>query len=155
MLIKQEQRGLCVPRLKTGFNGGMCSESDALIKTYVSSSLPSNGDLVHSAQLKVHKISESEWDSLVIKSELPVMVMFTANWCGPCRLIAPKYIAFDLEFTGRFKLYTVDIDEEQVMAERYGIRAMPTSIVFIGGEKVAMVVGANPSALHAVLEKYA
>ncbi|CAH8384454.1 unnamed protein product [Eruca vesicaria subsp. sativa] len=138
-----------------GFNGGMCSESDALIKTYVSSSLPSNNDLVHSAKLKVvNRISESEWDSLVIKSELPVVVMFTADWCGPCRFIAPKYVAFSEEFTGRFKFYTVDADVEQAIAERCDIRAMPTFLVFKGGEKVAVVVGANPYALLSVLEKY-
>ncbi|KAJ0230882.1 Thioredoxin domain-containing protein [Hirschfeldia incana] len=126
-----------------GFNVGMCSESDALIKTYVSSSLPSNDGLVMSAKLKVHKISGSEWDSLVIDSEVPVMVMFTAYWCGPCRVMSPMFDKLASQFTDGFKFYTLDVDQETDIAERYAIRSMPTTIVFKSGNVVARVTGVD------------
>ncbi|RID65843.1 hypothetical protein BRARA_D01017 [Brassica rapa] len=137
-----------------GFNVAMCSESRSLIKTYVSSSLPSNDDLVHPAKLKVIEISESEWDSRVVQSELPVMVLFTADWCGPCRIMSPILDKLDSDYTDRFTFYTLDIDKNTAIAERYSIRAMPTTIVFKGGDEVARVTGAIPSILYELVEQY-
>ncbi|KAG2314002.1 hypothetical protein Bca52824_017124 [Brassica carinata] len=106
------------------------SESDdILIKSYVSSSLPSNDDLVYSSKLKVNKISGTEWDSLVIKSEVPVMVMFTQYWCPLCETLSPVLDKFDTEYTGRFKFYTLDTAEETDIASRYHVRTSPTIIL--------------------------
>ncbi|KAL0741832.1 hypothetical protein Bca4012_083345 [Brassica carinata] len=137
-----------------GFNVGVCSESDALIKTYVSSSQLSNDDLVHSAKLKVHKISGSEWDSLVIQSELPVMVLFTADWCGPCRVMSPLLENLYSVFTDHIKFYTLDVDQEGEIAERYRIRSMPTTIIFKGGNEVARVIGVDLEKVSELVKQY-
>ncbi|CAN7083577.1 unnamed protein product [Brassica oleracea var. botrytis] len=95
-----------------GFSVGICSESGALIKTYVSSPLHSD-DFPY--------VSESDWDSLVMESKVPVMVMFTAEWCGPCRAMSPMLDQLNSEFAGRFKSYRVDIDLEREIAPRWDI----------------------------------
>ncbi|KAG7649432.1 Thioredoxin-like superfamily [Arabidopsis thaliana x Arabidopsis arenosa] len=141
-----------------GFSGGMCSEFDPLIKTYVSSSLPSksNDGLVYSRKLKdeVHSITESEWESLVIQSELPVMVMFTARWCGPCRDMIPILNKMDSEYKNEFKFYTVNFDTEIRLTERFDISYLPTTLVFKGGEQMAKVKGADPKKLRELVKKY-
>ncbi|KFK35755.1 hypothetical protein AALP_AA4G032200 [Arabis alpina] len=124
----------------------MCSEpSDALIKTYVSSSLPVNDDLVDSANLKVlHKITESEWDSLVMESRVPVMVLYTDEQCGPhCERL--QNIMENLDegyYNGKFKFYTVDRREEPSIS--YGIYFSPFIIVFKGGYAVDTLEGYFP-----------
>ncbi|CAN6831103.1 unnamed protein product [Brassica oleracea] len=131
-----------------GFN------SDALIKTYVSSSLQSNDGFVKSAKLKVHKISGSEWDSLVIKSELPVMVLFTAQWCGPCRVISPMLDKLASGFTNRLKFYTLDVDQDSDIAERYFVRSLPTTITFKDGNKVARVTGVDLEKISELVKQF-
>ncbi|ESQ30133.1 hypothetical protein EUTSA_v10011839mg [Eutrema salsugineum] len=138
-----------------GFNVGMCSDSDLLIKTYVSSSLPSNNDFIYSAKLMaIDSVTESEWDSLVIQSEVPVMVMFTAKWCDPCRMMRSIMDAMASNLTGRFKFYVVDFEQEESIVSRYNVFALPTNIVFKGGEEVARVVGFNVRRVRELVDKY-
>ncbi|CAN7097464.1 unnamed protein product [Brassica rapa subsp. narinosa] len=137
-----------------GLSVGMCSESDALIKTYVSSSLHSD-DLLSSTKLQIPYVAESDWDSLVMESKVPVMVMFTAEWCGPCRAMSPMLDQLNSEFAGRFKFYRVDIDLEREIAPRWDIRALPTIVVFKGGYLVATRAGAlEVTTLREIIEKY-
>ncbi|CAL9218746.1 unnamed protein product, partial [Arabidopsis halleri] len=132
------------------FSVGMSLESDLLIKTYVSSSLPSNDSLVSSVKF----ISDSEWDSLVIQSEVPVMVLFTAVWCGQCRLMLPIFDKLDLDYKDQFKFYRVDTDEDEGIAARYMVTVLPNTIVFKGGDQMTSYLGASPQKLKELVEQY-
>ncbi|KAG7027688.1 Thioredoxin M4, chloroplastic, partial [Cucurbita argyrosperma subsp. argyrosperma] len=99
--------------------------------------------------------SEATWDSLVLKSELPVLVEFWAPWCGPCRMIHPIVDELSKQYAGKFKFYKVDTDSNSGVASRYGIRSIPTVIIFKDGEKKEAIIGAVPKAtLTASIEKF-
>ncbi|CAL9218748.1 unnamed protein product [Arabidopsis halleri] len=134
----------------SGFSVGMCSESDPLIKTYVSSSLPSDNSLVYSVQ----SISESEWDSLVIQSKIPVMVLFTAENCSGCKKVQDRMQELDLEFKDHFKFYTVDVDKEIVIEAQYSAYDLPTTIVFKDGEEKDRLIGVKPEILRQLVNQY-
>lgn len=82
-----------------------------------------------------------------------VVVDFTASWCGPCQMIAPKFEAMSKEFTSAI-FYKVDVDENDETAEKYGISAMPTFVFFHNGSKVDSVVGGNEAKLRENIKKY-
>ncbi|XP_024013165.1 thioredoxin M1, chloroplastic [Eutrema salsugineum] len=138
------------------FNVGMCSsDSDPSIMTYVLSSLPSNRDLVYSANFKlIHRITESEWDSLVSQSKLLVMVMFFAEWCAPCLEMLSILDALNSHFTNRFKFYIVEIEEE-VIIDRCYVDYLPTFIVFKGGEEMDRLVEPDdPRKIWELVDQY-
>ncbi len=89
-------------------------------------------------------VNDVNFDQEVLQSEVPVLVDFTATWCGPCRMIAPFVEQLAEEYAGRAKVAKLDIDENPATAQRYGIRGVPTLYVFKGGEVVAQQVGAVP-----------
>jgi thioredoxin 1 len=89
-------------------------------------------------------VTETTFDSEVIKSETPVLVDFWAEWCGPCHAVAPVLDKIVDEQAGALKLVKVNIDEERGLAERYGIMSIPTMILFKDGEPTASVTGAQP-----------
>jgi thioredoxin 1 len=85
----------------------------------------------------------------VLASSQPVVVDFWAEWCGPCKMIAPHLEELSAEFVGRVKIVKLNIDENQQTTMRYGVRSIPTLIMFKGGEPIDMKVGAGPkSDLH-------
>ncbi|CAH2036534.1 unnamed protein product [Thlaspi arvense] len=136
-----------------GFSVGMCKRSDSLIKTVVSRS---NDDLLYSAKLhKVQDITESGWDSLVMMSELPVLVMFTSDQCKRCPMMDRVLDLEDEIYTGRFNFYTIDFDKAPVIAERYNVRELPTIIFIRRGYLEEQVIGFNPAKVMRLLEKYA
>jgi thioredoxin 1 len=92
----------------------------------------------------VQEFNELNFDDEVLKSEIPVLVDFTASWCGPCKAIAPLVDQLADEFEGKVKVGKLDIDEAPGVAQRYGIRGVPTLYVFKGGEIVGKMVGAAP-----------
>lgn len=92
----------------------------------------------------VHSVNDLNFDSEVMKSTVPVLVDFTATWCGPCRQIAPFIDQVSEEYAGRVKVVKVDIDESPATAQKFGIRGVPTLYMFKGGEVVAQQVGAVP-----------
>ena len=99
-------------------------------------------------------ISDDTFEDEVIKSEVPVLVDFWAEWCGPCKIIAPIVEELAGEYNGKVKFTKLDIDSNPEAARKYGVRGIPTLLIFSGGEPVDQVVGAIPKAvLKSHLEK--
>ena len=88
--------------------------------------------------------SDSTFDQDVLKSDVPVLVDFWAPWCGPCRMVAPVVEDLAEEYDGRVKFVKLNTDENPMVASRYGIRSIPTLLVFKGGQQVGQIVGFRP-----------
>src|SRR5437867_3718041 len=89
-------------------------------------------------------VTVETFESEVIKSNKPVIVDFWAEWCGPCHAVAPVLDKIVEERTGEVRLVKVNIDEEQELAQRYGIMSIPTIMLFKDGEPAAAALGAQP-----------
>lgn len=100
---------------------------------------------------KVIPVNDINFDTEVLKSSVPVLVDFSATWCGPCRAIAPLVDQLAGEYDGRVKVTTIDIDESPATAQKYGIRGVPTLLMIKDGQVVAQQVGAAPKAKIAAL----
>ncbi|WP_042407176.1 thioredoxin [Streptacidiphilus carbonis] len=92
----------------------------------------------------VVEVTDGTFASEVLESEFPVLVDFTAEWCAPCRMIAPVLADVAREQQGRLKVVTVDVDANPETQAAYGVLSMPTLMVFQGGEPVKSLVGARP-----------
>lgn len=90
------------------------------------------------------KIDNSNFESDVLKSETPVVVDFWAEWCGPCKAIAPSLEEISDEMGDQVKIAKLNMDENPELAAQYGVRSIPTLLMFKGGEPVAIQVGAAP-----------
>jgi thioredoxin 1 len=89
-------------------------------------------------------VTEQTFDQEVLKSEQLVIVDFWAEWCGPCHAVAPVLEKIADERQGELKVVKVNIDEEQGLAQRYGIVSIPTMVLFKDGEPAAAAIGAQP-----------
>ena len=90
---------------------------------------------------KVQVFNDLNFDSEVLKSELPVLVDFTATWCGPCKQLAPIVQQLATELDGKVKVGKLDVDDSPVTAGKYGVRGVPTVMVFNKGQRAAQHVG--------------
>jgi len=86
--------------------------------------------------------NDASWDADVLNSDVPVLVDFWAEWCGPCRMMAPTVDAIAEEYAGKAKVGKLNVDENGGTAMRYNIRGIPTLLLFKGGQVVAQKVGA-------------
>ncbi len=90
------------------------------------------------------KVDTSNFKSEVLESSEPVVVDFWAEWCGPCKMIAPSLEEISTEMAGKVKVAKVNIDENPDIAAQYGVRSIPTLAMFKGGEVADIKVGASP-----------
>ena len=94
------------------------------------------------------EITDANFDELVLKSEKPVMVDFWAAWCGPCRMVGPIIEQISDEYEGKALVGKLDVDANQEFAAKYGVRNIPTVLVFKNGEVVGRQVGVAPKTAY-------
>lgn len=105
--------------------------------------------------MSVSQVLDSTFNEEVLSHEKPVLVDFWAPWCGPCRMVAPVVDEIAQEYSGSIKVVKINTDENPSTATEYGIRSIPTIMIFKNGGRVDTVIGAVPkSTLASTLNKY-
>lgn len=101
------------------------------------------------------QVTDATFKQEVLDSKIPVLVDFWAPWCGPCRMVAPVVDEISQQYAGQVKVVKINTDENPNVASQYGIRSIPTLMVFKGGQRVDTVVGAVPkTTLANTLDKH-
>jgi thioredoxin 1 len=95
------------------------------------------------------EITDATFDKLVLQSDKPVMVDFWAAWCGPCRMVGPIIDELSKEYDGKAVVGKVDVDNNQEFTAKYGVRNIPTVLLFKNGELVDRKVGVSPKQVYA------
>lgn len=94
------------------------------------------------------ELTDANFQEEVLHSDKPVLVDFSATWCGPCRQLSPLIDDLAKEYAGRIKVGKVDIDQSQEVAGKYGIMSVPTVLFFKGGQKIDTLVGLNAKSVY-------
>jgi thioredoxin 1 len=92
----------------------------------------------------IPKLDESAFEAEVLKSTLPVMVDFTAVWCGPCKMLEPVVLQLSQDWDGKVKFVKMDVDDNSNLAVKYGVMGVPTLILFVNGNPVQRLSGYQP-----------
>ena len=90
----------------------------------------------------VHTVTDADFESQVKQSDTLTLVDFWADWCGPCKMIAPTVEELAEEYQGRLKVFKLDVDENQRTAQQYAVRSIPSLLFFKDGQKVDQIIGA-------------
>jgi thioredoxin 1 len=107
------------------------------------------------ASTQTLEFSDQNFEEDVLKASQPVLVDFWATWCGPCRMMSPTVDAIAAEYAGRAKVGKLNVDENLQVASRYGIRSIPTLLLFKEGQIKEQMVGTTPKdAINRLLDKY-
>jgi thioredoxin 1 len=93
-------------------------------------------------------LSETDFERVVLRSELVTVVDFYADWCGPCRLVGPVIEGLSSSYEGKVRFAKVDVDSNQQLAARYGIQGIPTVVIFRDGKVADRIVGAAPAQVY-------
>jgi len=105
--------------------------------------------------MSVSQVTDASFKQEVINNDLPVLVDFWAPWCGPCRMVSPVVDEIAEEYESSIKVVKINTDDNPTIAAEYGIRSIPTLMIFKAGERVDTVIGAVPkSTLESTLNKY-
>ena len=100
------------------------------------------------------EVTDENFDAEIVNSDLPAVVDFWAEWCGPCRMVGPVVQELAEDYKGKIKVAKMDVDQNRQTPARFGIRNIPTLILFKGGEVAQTIVGAQPkSAIEEELKK--
>jgi thioredoxin 1 len=94
--------------------------------------------------MKPVELTDSSFENEVLKSTIPVLIDFWAIWCGPCRMVSPIVEELAGEYSGKLKVGKVDVDSNPATAMQYGIRSIPTLLLFKDGQVIEQIVGAVP-----------
>jgi len=92
-------------------------------------------------------VTDKTFEQEVLKADMPVLIDFWAEWCGPCKMVAPVVEELAGDYDGRIKVVKLDVDQSPTVASRYGIRSIPTLLFFKNGQPVNQVIGAVPKQL--------
>lgn len=90
------------------------------------------------------EVNEADFQSEVLTSDVPVLVDFWAEWCGPCKMVAPVVEKLASDYDGQVKVAKVDVDTNPGLSGKYGVRSIPTLLIFQNGDPVEQIVGAVP-----------
>ena len=93
---------------------------------------------------KVIPINATQWDEKVLNSDIPVLVDFWAEWCGPCRMVGPIVEQLAQSLKGKVKVSKLNVDQNQDIAEKYNIQSIPSLVLFKNGNEIARIVGFSP-----------